>query len=106
MEAVRLEPRDFVAARLYASEDDVVQEALRHLLEARPDLRIPVAVELYRRDKRWSIAGAAQLAGVTYWEMIEILEAHGVEPRLGPATVEEARAELTALKRRRDASTD
>ena len=36
--------QDLVAARLYESEDAVMNDALRHLLRARPDLRISLAV--------------------------------------------------------------
>jgi hypothetical protein len=33
-------PQDFVEARLYDSGVDVIQDALRHLLRARPEPRI------------------------------------------------------------------
>jgi hypothetical protein len=42
-------PEDFVKARLYDSEEDVVQDALRHLLRARPELRI----QLNRSIRDW-----------------------------------------------------
>ncbi|MBI2761349.1 MAG: UPF0175 family protein [Chloroflexi bacterium] len=99
MLTLRLEPRDFVTARLYASEDEVVQDALRHLLEDRPDLRVGLAVDLYRRDEGWTIASAAYIAGVSLWKMLEILDEHGVEPRLGPKTLDDARTEIAAARR-------
>jgi hypothetical protein len=43
-------PQDFVKARLYDSEEDVVQDALRHLLRARPWLRIQLAVHRYQTE--------------------------------------------------------
>lgn len=92
-------PHELVAAGLYESEEAVIGEALARLLEAKPELRIPLAVYVYAHDERWSVGGAAQLAGVTRWEMMEILEEHGVEPRIGPATIEEARAEAAELRR-------
>lgn len=103
---LRLEPRDFVAAGLYGSEEAVVQEALRHLLEDRADLRIPLAVHRYDTDETLTLATAAALAGVSLWRMTEILDEHGIALRLGPTTVEEARAELATLKRLRDARAD
>lgn len=103
MKAQRLEARDFVEARLYESEDAAVQDGLRHLLADRPDLRIALAVHFYQQDDGWTVGAAAQFAGVTLWDMLRILEDHGVEPRIGPATVEEARAELATLDRWLDA---
>ena len=47
----RLEPREFVEAQLYTSEDEVVQEALRHLVEQRPDVRVALAVYRYGADE-------------------------------------------------------
>ena len=42
--------KDLVAARLYPSEEDVIQDALRHLLRSRGDLRIQVAVHRYQTE--------------------------------------------------------
>jgi hypothetical protein len=49
---------------------------------------------------------AAALAGISSERMKDELAARGVEPRLGPATVDEARAEFAALKRSRNARAD
>jgi predicted HTH domain antitoxin len=106
MQALRLEPRDFVAAQLYETEDDVVQEALRHLLDDRPDLRIALATYRYRTDTSLTLATAAALAGISLERMKDELVARGIEPRLGPATVDEARAEFAALKRSLNARAD
>lgn len=103
MQRLRLEPRDFVEAGLFASEDAVVQEALGQLLSDQPNLRVALALHLYQHNDGWTVGGAAQFAGVTLWDMLRILEEHGVEPRIGPATDEEARAELATLDRWLDA---
>lgn len=105
MQTRRLEPQDFVEARLYQSADDVVQEALRHLLDDRPDLRIALAVHQYATDTSMTLATAAALADISLERMKDELAARGVEPRLGPATVDEARAEFVALKRSLNAPT-
>jgi predicted HTH domain antitoxin len=99
MSGLRLDPRDFVSARLSSSEDEVVQDALRHLIEDRPDLRVALAVDLYRRDEGLTMASAAHLAGVPLWKMLEILDEHGVEPRFGPQTLDEARADVATARR-------
>ena len=36
--------RDLVEAQLYETEQDVIEDALRHLLRARPELRLQLAV--------------------------------------------------------------
>lgn len=91
------EARDFVQARLYSSEEEVVRDALRHLLRARPDARIQLAAYRYQTEGL-SLAKAAELAGVSWAQMKEILLEKGIAPRLGPETVEEAEAEAQALR--------
>ncbi|RIK25135.1 MAG: hypothetical protein DCC55_40830 [Chloroflexi bacterium] len=89
--------KDFVDAQLYENEAEVVQDALRHLLRARPDLRIQLAIHRYLNEDI-SLAKAASLAGVSWAQMKEILLERGIQPLLGPETVEEARAEYAALR--------
>ena len=91
---------DLVEARLYENEDEVIQDALRHLLSDRPDLRVSVAIHRYRTDEELSLNQAAAIAGVSLERMKEILERHDVPLRLGPATIEEAKAEIAAIEER------
>lgn len=91
------EARDFVEARLYDSEDEVIRDALRHLLRARPEARIQLAVHRYQAEEL-SLAKAADLAGVSWAQMREILVEKGISPRLGPETIEEAEREIGALR--------
>jgi predicted HTH domain antitoxin len=91
------EARDFVQARLYSSEEEVVRDALRHLLRARPDARIQLAVYRYQTEGV-SLAKAAELAGVSWAQMKEILLEKGIAPQLGPETVEEAEEEARSLR--------
>ena len=91
------EARDLVEARLYSSEEEVIRDALRHLLRARPDARIGLAVYRYESEGL-SLAKAADLAGVSWAQMREILLEKGVQPRLGPATLEEAEDEVRTLR--------
>ena len=51
--------QDLVQASIYDSEEEAVQEALRHLLLDRPELRIQVAVYHYRTDDALSLAQVA-----------------------------------------------
>lgn len=90
-------PQDFVKAGLYDSEEDVVQDALRHLLRARPELRIQLAVHRYQTEVI-SLAKAASLAGGSWAQMKDILLERGIQPRLGPGTAEEAEQEAEVLR--------
>ncbi len=90
--------QDLVAARLYENEDAVVSDALRHLLRARPDLRISLAVYRYQRQEL-SLAKAAALAGVSWPQMREILIERGVSLALGPETIEEAAEDVEVLRK-------
>jgi len=106
-----LQVRDFVEARLYRDDQAVVQAVLRHLLRryllrryllrryllrGRPNLRVLLAIHRYQTEDI-SLAKAASLAGVSWAQMKEILVTHGIQPRLGPETLEEARREVQAL---------
>lgn len=91
-------PQDLVDAKLYASNDEVVEDALRHLLRARPDLRINLAIHRYLQEPL-SLAQAAALAGVSWSQMREIMVERGVPLRLGPESLDDARAEVEALHR-------
>lgn len=92
-----MEARELVEAHLYESEEAVIQDALRHLLRARPEIRIELAVHRYR-DGGISLARAAELAGVSWAQMREILLQKGVAVRLGPESREEALEEAAALR--------
>lgn len=93
-----LSAKDFVAAQLYASEDEVIQDALAHLLDARPELRLELAIYRYRVEAL-SLSMAAELAGVSPDRLRESLLERGIQPRLGPETLDEARREVDALAR-------
>lgn len=92
-----LEVQDFVASRLYSDEEAVIQDALRHLLRARPYLRVQLAIHRYQTEEL-SLAKAAHLAGVSWAQMREILMESGIPPRLGPETLNEAQAEVAVLR--------
>jgi predicted HTH domain antitoxin len=93
-----LTARALVDAGLYDSEGAVIQDALRLLLREKPQVRIAMAVHRYQTEAI-SVAKAASLAGVSFDQMKDILVSRGVQPRLGSATLEEAREEVEAMRR-------
>jgi predicted HTH domain antitoxin len=72
-------------------------------LTEKPQLRLEVAVHRDRTEDI-SLAKAAELAGVSWQRMREILLSRGVQPRLGPESEEKALEEVEALRRHLDAS--
>lgn len=93
----------FVAAGLYEDDEAVVQDAVRALLTEKPQLRLEVAIHRYRTEDI-SLAKAAELAGVSWQRMRELLLSRGLQPRLGPETQQEALEEVEALRRHLDVS--
>ncbi|MFQ6057853.1 MAG: UPF0175 family protein [Anaerolineae bacterium] len=98
-----LRTRDFVEARLYESEEAVVQDALKSLLRERPQLRIELAIHRYQTEDI-SLGKAANTAGVSFEQMKEILLSRGIQLRMGPETQEEALEEIATLRRHLDAT--
>lgn len=96
-----ISPRSFVEANLYQNEDALIQDALRHLLRSKPELKIRLAVHRYQQQEI-SLEKAANLAGVSWAQMKDILVEHGVPLRLGPETVSEAKEEIRALREELD----
>ncbi len=95
---MEIQLRDLVEAGLFESEEEAIKEALRLLLQDRPELRIALAVYRYRTDPELTLARAAAIAGVNMERMKEILAHHGVTLRLGPADPQEAQSEIRALE--------
>ena len=60
-------------------------------------MRIQLAVHRYQTEEI-SLAKAASLAGVSWAQMKDILVERGIQPRLGPETIEEAEEEVRALR--------
>lgn len=90
-------PESLVEAELYQSEEAVIQDALRHLLRSKPELKIRLAVHRYRQGGI-SLEKAANLAGVSWAQMKDILMENGVPLRLGPETVDDALDEARTLR--------
>lgn len=82
-------------AGFYKSKSEAVRDAIRHLLEEY-DTR-ELAVSLYRQGKV-SIAKAAEIAGVSFSRMKELLVEAGVNPRLGAESAAELKKDYEALK--------
>ncbi len=92
-----LDIQNFVETRFYNNKEAVIQDALRHLLRARPEIRIQLAVVRYQKEDI-SIAKAASIAGVSWAQMKDILMEKGVSLRLGIETITEAQEDIQVLR--------
>ncbi len=93
-----LDAEDFVKANLYESEEAVIQDALRHLIRSQPELRLRLAIYQYEHGNV-TLARTAELAGVSWPQMRDILLERGIEPDLGPNDLAEAMKEIETLRR-------
>ena len=92
------EVEDFVRSGIFKNREEVIRDALRHLTRAHPEYRQRVAIYRYQNENI-SVGKAAELAGVSFEQMKEILAQQGIRPGLGPETVEEAKEEYETLKK-------
>jgi predicted HTH domain antitoxin len=93
-----LQPQTLVEAKLYPNQQAVIQDALRSLLQEKPQLRIELAIHRYQTEEI-SLAKAAHLAGLSFDRMKALLVQRGIQPRLGPADEAEARQEVATMER-------
>ena len=71
----------------YTSTSEFLKDAMKTILAARKDLRVSIAIELYKKD--YSLGRVAEIADLDYEAMKEILVKSGIEIRRGFKTVEE-----------------
>jgi len=89
------EIRRLIDVGLYNNVAEVVRDAVRHMLKEYD--RVDTAAELYRQEKI-SLAKAAEIAGVSFIKMKEILVDRGINPYLGAEDPDELRKDYLALK--------
>ena len=93
-----LQPQILVEARLYPNQEAVIQDAMRSLLQEKPQLRVELAIHRYQTEEI-SLAKAAHLAGLSFDRMKALLVQRGIQPRLGPADEAEAHEEIATMER-------
>lgn len=66
-----------VKSRYFGSKDELLDEAVRTLLEVKPALKAEIAVELYKKGSI-SLSRASEIAGVSTEGFKEILASRGI----------------------------
>lgn len=97
MQALELEA--LVRAGVFATREQRVQEAVRALFAARPHLRIEAAVQLYK-EGHITLGRAAEMAGLSRWELRDLLADRGVTVEVEVPPAEEMEQRLTTLTNR------
>jgi len=62
----------------YPNKEELIKDALRALIRAKPELKRDVAVELYRK-KEISLLRAAEICGLNVEDFKEILKERGIK---------------------------
>ncbi len=86
-----------VKAGLYQNPAEVITDAVRQLLIQNPHYRQEIAITAYQAEEI-SIGKAAEMAGLSYVDMMELLRSRGISLKLGPETEADAVAEIEAMR--------
>ena len=83
--------------KLREQQPDLVEPALRRLVQENEDIRWSVVVGAYG-DKQINLGKAAELLGMTEIDLRHRFIELGIPLRIGPADLAEARAEVEAMR--------
>lgn len=86
-----------IEAGIFENKSDAIRHALRDYFDDHEDARLAAAIHLYENDEI-SLGKAARLAGVSRFDMPDILREHGVDVKLGPEDMDDARAEIDVAR--------
>ena len=71
-----------VHMKIYRSKDDIISDAFRALLKLKPNLKIEIAIDLYRNEKV-SLWRAAEIGGLSFEKFKEILSFRSIKIESG-----------------------
>ena len=80
----------------YPNREELMKDALRALLRAKPELKKEVAVELYRK-RAVSISRAAEIYGSNIEDFKELLKERGVKIEIPHIPIEEIDKEVESI---------
>lgn len=87
-----------IEAGIFENKSDAIRHALRDYFDDHEDARLAAAIHLYDREEI-SLGKAARLAGVSRFDMPEILREHDVEVKLGPEDMADAQQEIDVARK-------
>lgn len=80
----------------YPSKKELVEDALRALIRAKPELRRDVAIELYRK-REVSLSRAAEICGLNIEDFKELLKENSIEIPVPSIPIEEVDEEVERI---------
>jgi len=80
----------------YENKSELIKDALRALLRAKPELKRDVAVELYTK-KEVSLSRAAEICGMNMEDFKELLKERGIKTAVPSISVEEIDKEVERI---------
>ena len=83
--------------KLRERQPDLIEPALRRLVQENEDIRWSVVVGAYQ-DRQINLGKAAELLGMTELELRDRFIELGIPLRIGPADLAEAHAEVEAMR--------
>ena len=86
-----------VDAGVFENKSDAIRHVLREYFEEHPNERVAAAIALYERGDV-TLGTAARLADCNRFEMRDLLREEGVELRIGPADMADAREEIETAR--------
>jgi len=89
----------YVKSGLYNSREELVVDAMRYYLRTGLKANVDVAVKMYKSGEI-SLGRAAEIAGVSYEDMRQILNGRGIKIKIGPESVSEAKEELESMRKK------
>ena len=85
-----------ISTGMYPDKKTLLDDSLRALLRAKPELLRTVSIELYRRHEV-SLGRAAEICGLNGEEFKELLRERGIFIEVTPETIHEMNADVDAL---------
>ncbi len=85
---IEMEMKALVRDGHYANFNEAINDALRTLLNVRPELKTSAVIELYKEGEI-SIGKAAEMVGVSTIEFKDILVNWGIRREVGPRSKKE-----------------
>jgi predicted HTH domain antitoxin len=98
MAVQELELDALLRAGIFQSKSEAVEEAFRMLFVSRPQLRVEAAIQLFK-DGMVTLGRAAEIAGLTRWELEGILADRGIHRIVEVESREELEHQAETLHR-------
>ena len=94
-----LELSALVKAGIFRNKTEAIKEALRLLFVTRPQLSVEAAIQLYKEEEV-TLGRAAEMAGITRWELETLLADSGIERSVTCDPVEDLDRQVERLHQR------